>query len=90
MDIGYFFLALSPTLFRDDDAFEADVASLCDSLRATRPADQAKPMMVAGDPEHRNAERRMPEGIPVGPNLLAKIKAIAAESGVAWTMHEAA
>ena len=90
MDIGHFFLALSPTLFRDDGAFEADVASLCDTLRATRPADPAKPVMVAGDPERHNAERRMREGIPVGPNLLAKIKAIAAESGVTWTMHEAA
>ncbi len=90
MDIGHFFLALSPTLFRDDHAFEADVASLCDIMRATRPIDPARPVMVAGDPERRNAERRLRDGIPVGANLLAKIKDIAAESGVNWMLDAAA
>jgi LDH2 family malate/lactate/ureidoglycolate dehydrogenase len=90
MDIGHFFLALSPTLFRDDGAFEADVASLCDVLRATTPIDPARPVMVAGEPERRNAARRIEEGIPVGPNLLAKIKAIAAKSDVPWLLEEKA
>ena len=88
MDIGHFFLALSPALFRAEGAFEADVATLCDALRATRPVDPAQPVMVAGDPERRNAARRMQEGIPVGPNLLAAIQGIAAESGVAWMLAE--
>jgi LDH2 family malate/lactate/ureidoglycolate dehydrogenase len=90
MDIGHFFLALSPTLFRADGAFEADVATLCDTMRATRPVDPARPVMVAGDPERANAARRLREGIPVGRNLLARIKAIAIESGVNWSMEEAA
>jgi LDH2 family malate/lactate/ureidoglycolate dehydrogenase len=90
MDIGHFFLALNPTLFRADGAFEADVATLCDAMRATRPVDPAHPVMVAGDPERANAARRLREGIPVGRNLLAKIKAIAIESGVNWSMEEAA
>lgn len=87
MDIGHFFLAMSPTLFRDDGAFEADVATLCDTMRATRPVDPARPVMVAGDPERRNAERRLREGIPVGLGLLAKIREIAVESGVNWTLE---
>lgn len=86
MDIGHFFLALSPTLFREDGAFEADVATLCASLRATRPVDPAQPVMVAGDPERRTAALRMEDGIPVGRNLLAKIKQIAAESNVPWLL----
>ncbi len=86
MDIGHFFLALSPALFREEGAFEADVATLCDTLRATRPVDPAQPVMVAGDPERRNAARRMQDGIPVGRNLLARIKQIAAESGVPWLL----
>ncbi len=86
MDIGHFFLALSPALFREDGAFEADVATLCDALRATRPVDAAQPVMVAGDPERRNAARRMEDGIPVGRNLLAKIRQIAAESNVPWLL----
>jgi LDH2 family malate/lactate/ureidoglycolate dehydrogenase len=90
MDIGHFFLALSPTLFREEGAFETDVATLCDVLRATTPIDPAHPVMVAGDPERRNASRRIHDGIPVGPNLLAKIKAIAAESGAPWVLEERA
>ncbi len=88
MDIGHFFLALSPSLFRDQDAFEADVAEFCDVLRATKPVDPEKPVMVAGDPERKNAARRMEAGIPVGPNLLAKIKAIAEASNVPWLLAE--
>lgn len=90
MDIGHFFLALNPTLFRTEGAFEADVTSLCDGMRATRPVDPTKPVMVAGDPQRQNAARRLREGIPVGRNLLAKVRAIAAESGVAWPLDEAA
>ncbi len=86
MDVGHFFLALNPALFREDGAFEADVATLCDALRATRPVDPLQPVMVAGDPERRNAARRMQEGIPVGRNLLAKIEQIAAESNVPWLL----
>ncbi len=90
MDIGHFFLAMSPTLFREDGAFEADVATLCDTMRATRPVDPAHPVMVAGDPERRHAERRLREGIPVGANLLARIRQIAAESRVNWMLDDAA
>jgi LDH2 family malate/lactate/ureidoglycolate dehydrogenase len=77
-------------LFRDEGAFEADVATLCDALRATRPVDPARPVTVAGDPERRHAARRAIDGIPVGRNLLAQIKQIAAESNVTWLLGEAA
>ena len=39
LDIGHFFLALDPALFRAPGAFEADVTALCDALRATKPPD---------------------------------------------------
>ena len=86
LDIGHFFLALSPGLFRGPGAFEADVADFCDAMRATRPADPARPVMVAGDPERKAAARRRVEGIPVGANLLASIREIARESGAAWLL----
>jgi LDH2 family malate/lactate/ureidoglycolate dehydrogenase len=88
MDIGHFFLALNPTLFREEGAFEADVTALCSALRATTPIDPAVPVMVAGDKERRTAELRLRDGIPVGPGLLAKVKAIAQTSGVAWMLTE--
>ena len=42
--------------------------------------------MVAGDPERRTAAARMKTGIPVGPNLLAKVREIALASGAPWIM----
>lgn len=89
-DIGHFFLALSPTLFRTQASFEADVAALCDGMRATRPMDPAKPVMVAGDPERRHAARRLQEGIPVGPGLLSQVRRIAEECQVTWLLSEPA
>ena len=86
IDIGHFFLAMDPGMFRDTADFQADVAAFCDTLRATRPADPAKPVQVAGDPERRIAAARLKTGIPVGPNLLAKVKEVALASGADWIM----
>ena len=88
MDIGHFFLALDPGMFRDPADFRADVIAFCDSLRATRPASPDHPVQVAGDPERAIAARRRQTGIPVGKNLLAKVRKIAQESGAEWIMGE--
>lgn len=86
MGIGHFLLALDPGLFRDAADFRADVAAFCDTLRATRPADAGRPVLVAGDPERRIADQRRKTGIPVGPNLLAKVREVALASGAKWIM----
>lgn len=85
-DIGHFFLALDPRLFRADGAFEADVAKLCGALRGTRPADPGVPVQVAGDPQWAEAEKRRREGIPIGPGLRAKLRDVAERAGVAWRL----
>jgi len=86
MGIGHFLLALDPGLFRDAADFRADVTTFCDTLRATKPADANRPVLVAGDPERRTAQQRRQSGIPVGPNLLAKVRDIALASGAKWIM----
>ena len=80
--------ALNPTLFREEGAFETDVAALCNALRTTPPVDPAFSVMVAGDKERMSAERRMTDGIPVEPGLLAKIKQSVEESGVPVLLTE--
>ncbi len=86
MDIGHFFLAMDPGLFRDPTEFETDVARFCADLRATPPTDPAQPVLVAGDPQRAHAARRMAEGIPVGPGLLGQVRQIAQAAGAAWLL----
>ena len=88
MDIGHFFLALNPTLFRGEGEFQRDVTALCDALRATTPVEPANPVMVAGDRERQTAATRLRDGIPVGRGLLSKVEAVARESGVEWMLAE--
>ncbi|OWU85625.1 lactate dehydrogenase [Oceanicola sp. 22II-s10i] len=86
MDIGHFFLAIDPGMFRPAEDFRAEVAAFCDALRATPPVDSAQPVMVAGDPERKHAAERGANGIPVAPGLKAKLKEIAEESGAEWLL----
>jgi LDH2 family malate/lactate/ureidoglycolate dehydrogenase len=86
MDIGHFFMAIDPGLFRDEGEFAADVARFCDDLRATRPMDPAQPVMVAGDPQWNYAAKRMADGIPVGPGLLSQVRQIAQASAADWLL----
>ena len=85
--IGHFMMAIDPGLFRDSADFRADVAAFCDTLRATKPADPARPVQVAGDPERRIAAQRRETGIPVGAGLLAKVKDVARHSNAEWILE---
>lgn len=85
-DIGHFFFALDPAIFRGAGDFEKDVATFLGVLRATTPVDPAQPVMVAGDPQWETAKRRMRDGIPVGMGLLAQVRRVADEAGVKWML----
>src|SRR5437899_3074554 len=76
----------APGRFRAAGDFRADVMSFCDTLRATKPVDPDRPVLVAGDPERRIAALRRQTGIPVGPNLLAKVREVALAAGAKWIM----
>src|SRR5262245_66357519 len=77
MDIGHFFMAIDPAIFRGKSDFEADVATFLRALRATPPVDPAQPVMVAGDPKWKLAEKRLSDGLTVGLGLLADVRHIA-------------
>ena len=86
MDIGHCFLAIDPGLFRESGEFEADVAQFCSDLRATKPVDPQQPVMVAGDPQWKYAEKRLAEGVPVGAGLLGQVRQIAQASAAPWLL----
>jgi len=86
MDIGHFFMAIDPAIFRGAGDFEADVASFLGVLRETTPIDPAQPVMVAGDPQWKLAEVRRRDGIPVGPGLLGQVRQIAQAAAAPWLL----
>jgi len=86
-NIGHFFLALDPGLFRDPSDFRRDVSTLLDSLRATRSLDGASPVMVAGDPERKAMARHLAEGIEVPANMREKIRELAEDAGAPWLLE---
>ena len=86
MNIGHFFLALDPAVFRPADDFKTDVARFLGHLRATPPVDPAQPVMVAGDPQWKLAETRLRDGIPVGAGLLAQVRQIAQAAAAPWLL----
>ncbi|HLY47066.1 MAG TPA: Ldh family oxidoreductase [Stellaceae bacterium] len=85
-DIGHCFIAIDPALFREREEFAADVGRLCSDLRATKPVDPARPVMVAGDPQWKYAETRRRDGIPVGPGLLNQVRQIAQAAAAPWLL----
>ncbi|MCW8084178.1 Ldh family oxidoreductase [Sabulicella glaciei] len=89
-DLGHFFMALDPKAFREDGAFEEDLDDAIDVLHATPPADPAKPVLVAGDPEEEERERRLRHGIPIPAALDRHIRAICERCGASYVLGGAA
>lgn len=85
-DIGHFFMALDPGLFREEGEFQADVGKFLGDLRATTPIDPEQPVMVAGDPQRKIAAQRSKEGIQIPPGLLSQIRQIAQASAAPWVL----
>lgn len=86
MDIGHFFMAIDPAIFRSAGDFEDDVATFLGALRGTPPVDPAQPVMVAGDPQWKLAEARLRDGIPVGSGLMAQVRQIAQAAAAPWLL----
>jgi LDH2 family malate/lactate/ureidoglycolate dehydrogenase len=81
-NLGHFLMALDPDAFREEGEFERDLDEVIDVLHGTTPADPAKPVLVAGDPEAASREARLRDGIPVPDTLLAQLRGVADRAGV--------
>lgn len=85
-NLGHFFMALDPKAFREEGEFEADMDEAIDVLHATPPADPAKPVLVAGDPEALSRQTRLRDGIPVPDSLSAKLRTVCEGCGAAFLL----
>lgn len=82
-NIGHFFLALDPAVFRPTGEFEDDLDDAIDVLHRTPPVDPAKPVQVAGDPQDDARRERAREGVPMSEALAEQLRGVADRAGVA-------
>ena len=85
-NIGHFFLAIDPRAFRAEGEFENDVDQVIDILHATKRADAAQPVLVAGDPEMATRAERLESGVPIPDDLMAQLRDVAKSASVAFVL----
>ena len=85
-NVGHFFLAIDQEQVRQDGAFKADLDRMIDMLHATPPADPARPVLVAGDPEVAARAERLETGVPVAETLVEEVRKVAEESGAPFLL----
>ena len=85
-NIGHFFLAIDPKAFRDPGEFENDLDDVIDVMHATPPLDPSRPVLVAGDPEAMEREKRLKSGIPIPEKLDQHIRDICGRCGAAYVL----
>ncbi|WP_211871667.1 Ldh family oxidoreductase [Neoroseomonas terrae] len=85
-DIGHFFMAIDPAAFRSPGEFENDLDDVIDVMHATPATDPSKPVLVAGEPEEAERQRRLRDGIPVPDSLDKLIRGICERSNAPYLL----
>jgi LDH2 family malate/lactate/ureidoglycolate dehydrogenase len=79
--LGHLLVALDPAAFGGAEGFGAGMAELAAALRGSRPADPARPVLLAGDPETAAMAQRRAEGIPLPDSLVGLLRGVAERAG---------
>jgi LDH2 family malate/lactate/ureidoglycolate dehydrogenase len=74
-DLSAFFLVLDPAAFGPAEVFAAAVERLVAQVHGSTPNDPAEPVRVPGERMAAERERRLRDGIPVEPDLVAEMEA---------------
>ncbi len=85
-DVAHFLLALDPTFFRADGGFPDDMDRLITTMHDTPPAEDGGEVLVAGEPESRERERRREHGIPLPTTLLRGTQEICDRAGASFLL----
>jgi uncharacterized oxidoreductase len=80
---GAFLLAFDPGAFRPLAEFKAEVAAFARYVKATPPAEGFTEVLYPGEIEHRTAECRRRDGIPVEDDTWNRLATLARAAGVA-------
>ncbi len=82
--IGHFFGALKLSGFTDPDEFKRRIDDWIRTFRQTRPAPGTQGPLIPGDPEREAEAVRRTQGIPLLLPVVADLRRIADETGVAF------
>lgn len=82
-DVGHFFLAMKPDLFVSMAQYRARMDTLVERIRACPKAEGFDEILLPGEPEAREEQKRRRSGIPYGEGELDALYEEAARAGVA-------
>lgn len=71
---GILMLALSPSIFRDEEDFRAGVGDLVRQIKGAAPAPGVEEILVPGERAFRERERRLREGIEVDGEVMEALR----------------
>lgn len=75
-------LVMQPEAFGDPAAMEKEMEAMWDYALASPPADWDSPVIAPGDPERALRKRRSAEGVPLDPETLKQLNAVAEAVGM--------
>jgi LDH2 family malate/lactate/ureidoglycolate dehydrogenase len=85
-NLGHFFCAIDPAVFRDPDDFKDYLDEVIDVLHGTPAADPAQQVLVHGELEEQSRKTRQENGIPMPPALAEHIRKLCEQSQVPYLL----
>ena len=85
-NVGHFFGALRVDGFRPLAEFKATMDDIIRRMKDTPKAEGQQRIYIHGEKEYEATEKRAAKGIPLHPNVVADIKAIAEELGMSYDL----
>ena len=82
---GIFLMAIDPDAFFGREAYEAQVLNHSDYIKSAAPEDGVEKVMMPGEYEHENYERKIRDGIELPPDTWNGLIAIAKSLDCEWS-----
>lgn len=79
---GFFVLTINPSRFREYDEYLRDIDALVNLIKACPPAQGFNEVLVPGEPEDRNYEERIRNGVPIDTSTWKLLVDVSKELGV--------